>query len=101
MVSKQINKDKLKVKYVIGSYAVLPKYPDAGDVFYEFFTNYCSRKGDRRIKFTTSSIEKKYPTMSKERMEHIIEYLVMHELIEEVSQAAAYTTYKIIKNPYE
>jgi hypothetical protein len=101
MVTKTINKDKLKVKYVIGSYTVLPRYPDAGDVFYEFFTNYCSRKGDRRIKFTTSSMEKKWPTMSKERMGEIAEYLIDHNLIEEVSKTPSYSTYRIISNPYE
>jgi len=101
MVTKTINKDNLKVKYVIGSYTMLPRYPDAGDVFYEFFTNYCSRKGDRRIKFTTTSIEKKWPTMSKEKMEDIVEYLISHGLIEIFNEAPSYSTYRIIKNPYE
>jgi len=100
MVTKTINKDKLKVKYVIGSYTVLPNYPDAGDVFYEFFTNYCSRKGDRRIKFTTSSMEKKWPHLSKEKTGDILAQLVHLKLIEEVSQSSSYTTYRIISNPY-
>jgi len=100
MVSKSIDKTRLKIKYLIGSYPHLPGYPTAEDVFYDMLTEYCSRKEDRRLKFTSVMLERKYPSVTPESMGEHLQHLEQLGLISEVNRTSAFTSYQIEHNPY-
>jgi hypothetical protein len=100
MVSKTIDKNRLKIKYIIGSYQHLPGYPTAEDLFYDMLTEYCSRKEDRRLKFTTTMIERKYPHLSAEKTAEHTAHLEQIGLIREVNRTSAFTSFQIERNPY-
>lgn len=99
MLSKTINTSKLKVKYVLGNYTAMKGYPDAEDVIYELIEDYCSRVA-KEIKFTNISLQKKY-SLSEHKTDEIIKSLLSWKIINEVNSTSAYTTYEVIKNPYE
>ena len=99
MLKKSINTAKLKVKYVLGNYTALPGYPDTEDVIFELIRDYCSKVA-KDIKFTNISLQKRYG-LTDERTSQIIERLVADKILGEVNSTSAYTTYEVLKNPYE
>lgn len=99
MLKKTINTSKLKVKYVLGNYTTMKGYPDAEDIIYELIEDYCSRVA-KEIKFTNVSLQKKYG-LPEEKISELIKILLDWKIINEVNSTSAYTTYEVIKNPYE
>jgi Mg2+/Co2+ transporter CorB len=99
MLSKTINTSKLKVKYVLGSYSSMKGYPTTEDVIYELVEDYCTRIA-KDIKFTNVSLQKRF-SLSEEKTQEIINTLLGWEIIQEINSTSAYSTYEVIKNPYE
>jgi len=99
MLPKALNTSKLKVKYVLGNHSSVPGYPDAEDIIFELIRDYCG-KVTKEIKFTNVSLQKKY-SLTEERASAIIEKLMADGILEVSLQNSAYTTYEVIRNPYE
>lgn len=99
MLSKTINPSKLKVKYVLGCHSSMSGYPNAEDVIYELIEDYSSRIA-KDIKFTNVSLQKRY-SLTETKINEIIEKLLHWNLISEINSTSAYSTYEVIKNPYE
>jgi len=98
-IKKVINAGKLKVKYVLGIHSSLPSYPDAEDILYELIRDYCGRVATE-LKFTDVSLQKKY-SLSDKQLKNTIEWLTNKKILKAVNNNPNYTTYEIIKNPYE
>lgn len=99
MLKKNLDTAKLKVKHVLGNHAALPNYPDSEDVIFELIRDYCGKVA-KEIKFTNVSLQKKYG-LSDEKTNEIIMQLRRDKIIEISLSNSAYTTYEVIKNPYE
>ena len=99
MLPKILNTAKLKVKYVLGNHTTLKSYPDAEDIIFELIRDYCSKVA-KEIKFTNVSLMKKY-SLDENKAKDILEKLVMEKIIKISISNSAYTTYEVIKNPYE
>lgn len=99
MLKKSLNTAKLKVKYVLGNYTTLPGYPDTEDVIFELIRDYCGKVA-KDIKFTNVSLQKKY-NLTEEKAANIIEKLVADKILKEINSTSAYSTYEVIRNPYE
>lgn len=99
MLKKTLNTAKLKVKHVLGNHTSLPNYPDAEDITYELIRDYCGKVA-KEIKFTNVSLQKKYG-LSDEKTNSIIMQLRNDKIIEVLISNSAYTTYEVIRNPYE
>ena len=99
MLPKALNTSKLKVKYVLGNHSSVPGYPDAEDIIFELIRDYCG-KVTKEIKFTNVSLQKKY-SLTEERASAIIEKLMADGILKVSLQNSAYTTYEVIRNPYE
>jgi len=99
MLKKTLNTAKLKVKHVLGNHTTLPNYPDAEDITYELIRDYCGKVA-KEIKFTNVSLQKKY-SLSDEKTNSIIMQLRNDKIIDISISNSAYTTYEVIRNPYE
>ena len=99
MLKKKIDTGKLKVKYVLGMHNTLSSYPDSEDILYELILDYCGRV-KKELKFTDVSIKKKYG-LSDKKLNFIINKLSKQSLIKPIHDNSAYTTYQVIKNPYQ
>ena len=99
MLKKTLNTAKLKVKHVLGNHTTLPNYPDAEDITYELIRDYCGKVA-KEIKFTNVSLQKKY-SLSDEKTNSIIMQLINDKIIDVSISNSAYTTYEVIRNPYE
>jgi len=99
MLAKTLNTPKLKVKYVLGNHAMVPGYPDAEDIIFELIRDYCGKVA-KDIKFTNVSLQKKY-SLTEDKTSAIIEKLMADGILEVSLQNSAYTTYEVIRNPYE
>jgi len=99
MLPKTLNTSKLKVKYVLGNHSSVPGYPDAEDIIFELIRDYCGKVA-KEIKFTNVSLQKKY-SLTEERASAIIEKLMADGILKVSLQNSAYTTYEVIRNPYE
>ena len=99
MLPKTLNTSKLKVKYVLGNHSSVPGYPDAEDIIFELIRDYCGKVA-KEIKFTNVSLQKKY-SLTEERASAIIEKLMADSILKVSLQNSAYTTYEVIRNPYE
>ena len=99
MLKKTLNTAKLKVKHVLGNHTTLPNYPDAEDITYELIRDYCGKVA-KEIKFTNVSLQKKYG-LSDEKTNSIIMQLRNDKIIDVSISNSAYTTYEVIRNPYE
>ena len=99
MLPKTLNTSKLKVKYVLGNHSSVPGYPDAEDIIFELIRDYCGKVA-KEIKFTNVSLQKKY-SLTEERTSAIIEKLMADGILKVSLQNSAYTTYEVIRNPYE
>lgn len=99
MLKKTLNTAKLKVKHVLGNHTTLPNYPDAEDITYELIRDYCGKVA-KEIKFTNISLQKKY-SLSDEKTNSIIMQLRNDKIIDVSLSNSAYTTYEVIRNPYE
>ena len=99
MLPKILNTAKLKVKYVLGNHTTLPNYPDAEDILFELIRDYCGKVA-KEIKFTDVSMLKRWD-ITKEQCDSILKELMNYKLINISLQNSAYTTYEVIKNPYE
>lgn len=99
MLPKTLNTSKLKVKYVLGNHSSVPGYPDAEDIIFELIRDYCGKVA-KEIKFTNVSLQKKY-SLTEERSSAIIEKLMADGILKVSLQNSAYTTYEVIRNPYE
>lgn len=99
MLKKTIDTAKLKVKHVLGNHTALSTYPDSEDVIFELIRDYCGKVA-KEIKFTNVSLQKKY-NLTDERTNEIITSLMRDKIIDISLSNAAYTTYEVIKNPYE
>ena len=99
MLPKALNTSKLKVKYVLGNHSSVPGYPDAEDIIFELIRDYCGKVA-KEIKFTNVSLQKKY-SLTEERASAIIEKLMADSILKVSLQNSAYTTYEVIRNPYE
>ena len=99
MLPKILNTAKLKVKYVLGNHTTQPQYPDAEDILFELIRDYCVKVA-KEIKFTDVSMLKRWD-ITEEQCDSILKELINHKLINISLQNSAYTTYEVIKNPYE
>jgi len=99
MLKKTLNTAKLKVKHVLGNHTTLPNYPDAEDITYELIRDYCGKVA-KEIKFTNVSLQKKY-SLTDEKTNEIIMQLRRDKIIDVSLSNSAYTTYEVIRNPYE
>jgi len=99
MLKKTLNTATLKVKHVLGNHTTLPNYPDAEDITYELIRDYCGKVA-KEIKFTNVSLQKKY-SLSDEKTNEIIMQLRRDKIIDVSLSNSAYTTYEVIRNPYE
>ena len=99
MLPKALNTSKLKIKYVLGNHSSVPGYPDAEDIIFELIRDYCGKVA-KEIKFTNVSLQKKY-SLTEERASAIIEKLMADGILKVSLQNSAYTTYEVIRNPYE
>ena len=99
MLKKTLNTAKLKVKHVLGNHTTLPNYPDAEDITYELIRDYCGKVA-KEIKFTNVSLQKKY-SLSDEKTNELIMQLRRDKIIDVSLSNSAYTTYEVIRNPYE
>ena len=99
MLKKTLNTAKLKVKHVLGNHTTLPNYPDAEDITYELIRDYCGKVA-KEIRFTNVSLRKKY-SLSDEKTNSIIMQLRNDKIIDVSISNSAYTTYEVIRNPYE
>lgn len=100
MLSKTINIGRLKVKHVLGNHATLKNYPTAEDMLFEMIRDYCGRVTNI-LKFTDVSLLQKYPTLTKDSLSDILNDLKSGGYIKEINTKSSYTTYEVIKNPYE
>jgi len=98
-LSKNINIGKLKVKYVLGMQSKISSYPDYEDILYELIKSY-SDKISHELKFTDISLKKRF-NLTDTFLNEILEWLILNGFSDIVNKTASYTTYKIIKNPYE
>lgn len=98
-IKKRIDTGKLKVKYVLGIHSTLNGYPTSEDILYEMIRDYCAKVA-KEIKFTDTSLQKRY-SLTKERTSELIQDLEVKGFLEAVNDNAAYTTYQVIRNPYE
>ena len=99
MLPKLLNTAKLKVKYVLGNHTTFKSYPDAEDIIFELIRDYCGKVA-KEIKFTNVSLAKKY-SLDENRTNDIIEKLLVEKIIKGSISNSAYTTYEVIRNPYE
>ena len=99
MLPKLLNTAKLKVKYVLGNHTTFKSYPDAEDIIFELIRDYCGKVA-KEIKFTNVSLAKKY-SLDENRTNDIIEKLLVETIIKVAISNSAYTTYEVIRNPYE
>ena len=99
MLKKTLNTAKLKVKHVLGNHTTLSTYPDSEDVIFELMRDYCGKVA-KDIKFTNVSLQKKY-SLTDEKTNEIIMQLRNDKIINVALSNSAYTTYEVIKNPYE
>jgi hypothetical protein len=99
MLKKSLNTSKLKVKYVLGNHSSVPGYPDTEDIIFELIRDYCGKVA-KEIKFTNISLQKKY-SLTEEKTSAIIEKLMADGILQVSLQNSAYTTYEVIRNPYE
>lgn len=99
MIKKTIDISKLKVKYVLGIHSSLPSYPDSEDILYELIRDYCGRVA-KELKFTDISLKKKYG-LTDDQLRDTLEWLSNKKIIKTTIDNSAYTTLKVIKNPYE
>ncbi len=99
MLKKVLNTAKLKVKYVLGNHTELPGYPDAEDVIFELVRDYCGKVA-KEIKFTDVSAQKRW-NLSDEQTSAIIEKLMADGILKESLSNSAYTTYEVVRNPYD
>jgi len=97
-ISKKIEISKLKIKYVLGNQSTLVDYPTSEDILYELIEDWCGRIYEE-LKFTDVSLKKKY-NLTTQQTEDIIEQFKLWGCIEDVLSNSAYTTYKVIKNPF-
>jgi len=100
MLKKTLNPHNLKVKYILENHSSLKSYPDPEDILYEYIRDYCNRPTAKKIEFTNVSL-KKYYNLTDEKVNEIVSYLTDHGFLKEVRGNSAYSTYQIIKNPYE
>jgi hypothetical protein len=98
MLPKQIDPNKLKVKYVLGNHSSLPNYPTPEDILYELLRDYCAR-ADENIRITDVHLAKRY-AISVERAVETLEHLVAKGIAEIARVGSEKTTYEIILNPY-
>lgn len=98
-IKKTIDISKLKVKYVLGIQSDSPTYPEPEDILYELIRDYCGRVATE-LKFTDVSLKKKY-SLTDEKLKDTIEWLTNNKIITSINDTTAYTTLKVIKNPYE
>jgi|TARA_R110000796_G_scaffold48087_6_gene115489 hypothetical protein len=99
MLPKNLNTAKLKVKHVLGNHTTLATYPDSEDIIYELIRDYCGKVA-KEIKFTNVSLKKKY-SLNDDKANSIIMQLRNDKIIKVSLSNTAYTTYEVIKNPYE
>tara|TARA_R100001163_G_C5058060_1_gene194615 strand:- start:1328 stop:1627 length:300 start_codon:yes stop_codon:yes gene_type:complete len=99
MLPKILNTAKLKVKYVLGNHTTFKSYPDAEDIIFELIRDYCGKVA-KEIKFTNVSLMKKY-SVDENKANDILEKLLVEKIIKVSISNSAYTTYEVIRNPYE
>lgn len=98
MLPKQIDPNKLKVKYVLGNHSSLRNYPTPEDILYELIRDYCAR-ADESIRFTDVYLAKRY-SISLESASEVMQDLVVKGFAEVARVGSEKTTYEIISNPY-
>lgn len=87
---RNIDKDKVEVKYITGLNKCLPGYPEPLDILYES----CVESADGNL-FSEAKLENKY-NLDEEGISNIIETLVSQEYIKKNN-----TRYKIIATPWD
>ena len=87
---RDINKDKVEVRYITGINKCLPDYPTPLDILYDS----CMESADGSL-FSEAKLENKYG-LNEESISNIINELVELEYIKKNN-----TRYKIIKTPWD
>ena len=87
---RDINKDKVEVRYITGINKCLPDYPTPLDILYDS----CVESADGNL-FSDAKLENKYG-LNEESIANIINELVDLEYIKKNN-----TRYKIIKTPWD
>jgi hypothetical protein len=90
-----INKDKLKIKYILGSYKDSPEYPTTEDLMYQI-VNYCYLNNKDNI---ISDVEI-CKVLNIETAKDILNLLQKENYIIYEKELKNKINYKIIKNPF-
>lgn len=95
------NQDKIKIKYILGTYKDSPEYPTGEDILY-LMIKHASDHGEdlSDIVFTTNKLFKKLGDFKIENAEKSLKKLVDSNMIEVVKETKESQTYRILKNPY-
>lgn len=97
---REINEDKLPIKYVLGIQDKLDAFPDAFDILY-IYINLAIRQPDRYNETFTQHDLIRY--QSKDNGENAIEGLkkaVQLGLLEQINNTPGKEAYKILINPF-
>lgn len=93
--------DKIKIKYILGTYKDSPVYPTGEDILYLMVKRASDRGEDLSdITFTTTKLFKKLGECNEANVENSLLGLVKDGYTEVIRETKDSQTYKIIKNPY-
>lgn len=94
-------KEKIKIKYILGTYKDSPVYPTGEDILYMMIKRSADRgEGMEDITFTTTKLFKKLGEVNEKNVENALAELVSTGQAEVVRETKDSQTYKILINPY-
>lgn len=95
------SQDKVKIKYILGTYKDSPVYPTGEDILYLMIKRAADRGEDLSdITFTTTKLFKKLGDVNEEIVEKSLQGLVDTGHAEVVRETKDSQTYKILINTY-
>lgn len=96
-----ISIDKIKIKYILGTYKSSSDYPTDEDILF-LMTKWAADRGEdlTNITFTTTKLLKKLDDFKIENVDKSLNDLLDKGLIELIRETKDSKTYKIISNPY-
>jgi hypothetical protein len=93
--------DKIKIKYILGTYKDSPEFPTGEDILYLMIKRAADRGEDLTdITFTTTKLYKKLGECNVNNVEKSLSNLVESGITSVVRETKDSQTYKILKNPY-
>lgn len=95
-MEKTINKDKLKIKYILDNYRDLPKFPTCEDILYELTKDFCT-KSTNVLYFTNETLKNRY-NLDNNKIELFVNKLIEKGIIKKEKEKENLITYSVIKN---